>query len=53
MDVCVRLFCVCVVLCVGRGLLTGWSPVKEVLPTICRINKLKKGQKSNKRTVEP
>jgi hypothetical protein len=24
MDVCVRLFCVCVVLCVGSGLATGW-----------------------------
>jgi hypothetical protein len=23
MNVCVRLFCVCVVLCVGRGLATG------------------------------
>jgi hypothetical protein len=23
MDVCVYLFCVCVVLCVGRGLVTG------------------------------
>jgi hypothetical protein len=28
-DVCVRLFCVCVVLCVGSGLATGWSPSKE------------------------
>jgi hypothetical protein len=27
MDVCVRLFCVFVVLCVGRVLVTGWSPV--------------------------
>jgi hypothetical protein len=26
---CVRLFCVCVVLCVGSGLATGWSPSKE------------------------
>jgi hypothetical protein len=31
MDVCVRLFCVCVVLCAGRGLATGWSPVQGVL----------------------
>jgi hypothetical protein len=29
MDVCVRLFCVCVVLCVGRGNATGWSLSKE------------------------
>jgi hypothetical protein len=34
MDVCVRLFCVCVVLCVGRGLATGLSPVQGVLPAV-------------------
>jgi hypothetical protein len=28
-DVCVRLFCVYVVLCVGSGLATGWSPSNE------------------------
>jgi hypothetical protein len=33
MDACVRLFCVCVVLCVGSGLVTSWSPVQGVLPT--------------------
>jgi hypothetical protein len=27
MDVCVRLFTLCVVLCVGRDLATGWSPI--------------------------
>jgi hypothetical protein len=32
MDVCVRLFCVCVALCVVSGLATGWSPVQGVLP---------------------
>jgi hypothetical protein len=31
MDVCVRLFCVCVVLRVGSGLARGWSPVQGVL----------------------
>jgi hypothetical protein len=31
MDVCVRLFGFCVVLCVGSGLATGWSPVQGVL----------------------
>jgi hypothetical protein len=41
MDVCVRLFCVCVVLCVGIGLTTGWSPVQGVLWTLYRIKKLK------------
>jgi hypothetical protein len=34
MDVCVRLSCVCAVLCAGRGLATGWSPVQGVLPTV-------------------
>jgi hypothetical protein len=52
MDVYVRLFCVHVVLCVDSGLASGWSPVKVVLPTVCRINKLKKRPRSNKRTVE-
>jgi hypothetical protein len=33
-DVCVRLFCICVVLCVDRGLATGWSPVQGVLRTV-------------------
>jgi hypothetical protein len=28
MDVCVCLFCVCVVLCLGSSLATGWSPVQ-------------------------
>jgi hypothetical protein len=47
MDVCVRLFCVCVVLCVGSGLATGWSPVQGVFPTVYRIKKLKKRPSSN------
>jgi hypothetical protein len=34
MDVCVRLSCVCVVLCVGSGLARGWSPFQGVLPTV-------------------
>jgi hypothetical protein len=33
-DVCVHLSFVCVVLCVGSGLATGWSPVQGVLPTV-------------------
>jgi hypothetical protein len=28
MDVCLRLICVCGVLCAGSGLATGWSPVQ-------------------------
>jgi hypothetical protein len=31
MDACVRLFCVRIVLCVGSGFATGWSPVQGVL----------------------
>jgi hypothetical protein len=52
MDVCVRLFCACVVLCVGSGLATGWSSVQEVLHTVYRIKKLKKWTKPT-RAVEP
>jgi hypothetical protein len=42
MDVCERLFCVCVVLCVGSGLATGWSPLEGALSTVYWIKKLKK-----------
>jgi hypothetical protein len=42
MDVCVRLFCVCAVLCACSGLATGCSPVQGVLPIVYRITKLKK-----------
>jgi hypothetical protein len=34
MDVCVRLFCVCIVLCVSSGLATCSSPVQGVLPSV-------------------
>jgi hypothetical protein len=44
MDVCVGLFCVCVVLCVGIGLATGWSPVQGVQPTEYRLRNWKSGQ---------
>jgi hypothetical protein len=53
MHICVRLFCVCVVLSVGSGLARGWSPVQGVLSTVNRIKKPKKRPRSNKRTVEP
>jgi hypothetical protein len=45
-DVCVRLFCVCVVLCVGSGLVMGWYPVQGDLPTVYRIKKQKKRPRS-------
>jgi hypothetical protein len=44
MDVCVRLFCICAVLCVGSGLATGCSPVQGVLPTVCGLRNWKSGQ---------
>jgi hypothetical protein len=34
MDVCVCVYSVCVVLYVGSGLATGWSPVRGVLPSV-------------------
>jgi hypothetical protein len=48
MDVCVRLFCVCAVLCADSGLATGSFPAQGVLPTVYRIKILKKRPKSNK-----
>jgi hypothetical protein len=51
MNVCVRLFCVCVVLCVGSGLATGWSLVQGILPNVYRIKKFKKRPRFNKRDV--
>jgi hypothetical protein len=39
MDVCVPLFCVYVILCVGSGLATGWYPIQGVLPTVYKIKK--------------
>jgi hypothetical protein len=48
MDVCVRLFCVCAVLCVASGLEKGSSPVQRVLQTVFRIMKLKKRPGPNK-----
>jgi hypothetical protein len=33
-GVCMCLFCVCVVLCLGRGLATSWSLVQGVLPSV-------------------
>jgi hypothetical protein len=47
MSVCV--YSVCVVLCAGSGLVTGWSPIKGVLLTVKKIKKLKNLVRSNKR----
>jgi hypothetical protein len=53
MDVCVRLFCVYVVSCVGSSLWTGWSPVQGILPALNRLKKMRKQPRSNKRIAEP
>jgi hypothetical protein len=45
MNVCVNLFSVCVVPCVGSGLATGLFSVQGVLPTVYKIKKLKKAAK--------
>jgi hypothetical protein len=44
MDVCLRLFYVCVVLRVDSDLATGWSPIQKLPPTVYKIKKLKGGQ---------
>jgi hypothetical protein len=49
----VRLFCVCVVLCVGCGLAMGWSPVQGVLTTTYRITKTEKAAKAKQGAVKP
>jgi hypothetical protein len=38
----------CVVLCVGSGLATGWSPVQGALPTPYKIANLKRRSRPNK-----
>jgi hypothetical protein len=53
-DVCMRSFCVCVVLSLDSGLATVWSPVRGVLPTVYRIKKLKnyQGPTKDSRAIE-
>jgi hypothetical protein len=46
-GVCMCLFCVCVVLCLGRGLATSWSLVQGVLPSVQIIMKLKEVARSH------
>jgi hypothetical protein len=36
-HVCVCLFCVCVILCIGSGLVMGLSLVQGVLPAVYRL----------------
>jgi hypothetical protein len=47
MNVCVHLFCVCVILCTSSGLAEGSSSVQGVLRPVYRIKKLKKWPSTN------
>jgi hypothetical protein len=54
MDVCVRLFCVCVVLYVGSDPATGWSSVQGVLSTVyVKDQETEKAAKVQQMAVEP
>jgi hypothetical protein len=53
MGVYVRLFCVCVVLNVGWDLAKSWFPIQGVVPSVYRIEKLKKVVKVQQKAVEP
>jgi hypothetical protein len=53
MDVCERLSCIYVVLCIGSGLVTDWSPVQGFLPTVYRIKRLKKTAEVQQRAIQP
>jgi hypothetical protein len=44
LDVCVRLVCVYVVLCVASGLATRWLPLHGGVPTVYRLRYWKSGQ---------
>jgi hypothetical protein len=50
-DVCVRLFCVCDVLCAGSGLAMGCSPFYGALPT--RNQETEKAVSVQQRAAEP
>jgi hypothetical protein len=52
-GICMCLFCVCVALCLGRELATGWSLVQGVLPSVKMIMKLKNQRPGPKGAVEP
>jgi hypothetical protein len=51
--VCVRLFYVCVVLCLGRGLATGCSLVQGDLPSVKNDYETEKEVRARQRSVEP
>jgi hypothetical protein len=49
MDICMRLLCVCVILCVDSGLATGWSAGQGALRTVYRITKTEKEAKAQQK----
>jgi hypothetical protein len=49
MNVSLRLFYVCAVLCVGSGLATGWWPVQGALSIVYMITKLRKSGQGPKK----
>jgi hypothetical protein len=51
MDVCVLY--VCVVLCVGNGLATGWTLVEGVLPSVQKDYETEEEVRAQQRAVEP
>jgi hypothetical protein len=54
MDVlCVRLFCVCVVLCLGSGLATRWSLVQESYRLCKNDYETEEEAKAQRRAIEP
>jgi hypothetical protein len=53
MDIFVRLFRICVVLYVGSGVATGWSPLHVVLPIVYGVQKLKGAAKAHQWAIEP
>jgi hypothetical protein len=50
---CVRLFCVCGVLCVGSGLAMGWSHIQGVLPCVKKGCETEEEARTQQRDVEP
>jgi hypothetical protein len=46
-DFSVHLFCVCVVLCAGSDLATGWSPIQGVLPPVYKSSWNWRGDQSH------
>jgi hypothetical protein len=54
MDICMRLFCVCVVLCVGSGLVTGWSLSSKESYYLCKKDyETEEDIRAQQRVVEP